>query len=378
MPHFILEYSANLEDDIDVAYILKELRDAAVATGLFPLAGIRLRAVCYEDYLIADGKADYAFVHLTGILGGGRSLAVKKAAGQQVFDTLAACLADSDNSRLLAISYYMYEADPVLSYKQNNIHLSTLKIKHKARHTMPLTDPLAILIIISAFLAALVSSAFAVGGGFIMIAVLSNVLPMQYVVPLHSPMMLGLSLGRTFAFWRDIQWRIVIPFASGSIIGAFSASPLYFHLPAFLIALVIALFILLATWVPAITWHITIPRPFFCVGVLHSFFSTLFSFGGLFQPIMLRQAMSRFKIVATLAAGLLFMNLLKISAYTLQGFDYSEWLVVIIAAILAGIPGAIAGRQLLHCLSENKFRFFFRLAMTAFAIKLLYLAWVLY
>lgn len=243
---------------------------------------------------------------------------------------------------------------------------------------MPLTDPLAILIIFSAFIAALISSAFAVGGGFVMIAVLSNIIPIQFVVPIHSPMMLGLSLGRTFAFWKHIEWKIVVPFVLGSVIGAFSGSYLYFDLPAFLIALVIGIFILLATWMPPIKLKRNLPKPFFWVGILHSFFSTLFSFGGLFQPIMIRQAISRFKIVATLAAGLLLMNLLKITAYTFQGFDYSEWLAVIIAAILAGIPGAILGKKLLHHISEDKFRNVFKIVMTLFALRLLYRAWTLY
>ncbi|MGI9228353.1 MAG: sulfite exporter TauE/SafE family protein [Gammaproteobacteria bacterium] len=243
---------------------------------------------------------------------------------------------------------------------------------------MPITDPLAILVIASAFIASVISSTFAIGGGFIMIAVLSSILPMQAVVPVHSPMMLGLSLGRSWVFRRDIQWDIVIPFILGCLIGVFGGSFVYFDLPAFVIALVVGLFILLAIWLPPIRWRTDIPRPFFWIGIVHSFCSTLFSFGGLFQPIMIRQVMSRFKVIATLAAGLLCMNMLKITAYTWQGFDYRPWLAVITLSILAAIPGTLFGKKLLQYISEQRFRLCFRIVMTGFGLRLLYRAWVLY
>ena len=243
---------------------------------------------------------------------------------------------------------------------------------------MPLTDPLAFLIIASSFIAAVVSSAFAVGGGFVMVAVLSNILPMQMVVPVHSPMMLGLSLSRSWIFRRDTQWDIVAPFVLGCVIGVFGGSFLYFDLPPFLIALVIGLFTLMAIWLPPIKWRANIPAPFFWVGILHSFFSTLFSFGGLFQPIMIRRVMTRFRVVGTLAAGLLCMNMLKIAAYSWRGFDYRDWLGVIALSILVAVPGSIFGKKILHRISERKFRFWFRVVMTLCAARLLHRAWVLY
>ena len=40
MPHIQIDYSANLEARLDVAGLCRVLRDAAVATGVLPLAGI--------------------------------------------------------------------------------------------------------------------------------------------------------------------------------------------------------------------------------------------------------------------------------------------------------------------------------------------------
>ncbi len=243
---------------------------------------------------------------------------------------------------------------------------------------MSLFEPFAILIILGSFFSSFISAAFAVGGGFIMLAIVSSVLPITAAVPLHSCMMLGLSLGRSWYFRKDICQRIVWPFLLGALIGVAVGGRLYFDLSEFLLSLVIGLLILGAVWMPQqVGWGMRFPVPFFWVGIAHAFVSTLFSFGGLFQPLMMRAALSKLQIVGTLAAGLTFMNILKICAYSYYGFDYSPYFMVVVAAILAAVPGAYLGKKLLHRIPEDRFRLIFSLIMTCFALRLLYRAWIL-
>jgi len=122
MPHFVLEYSANLEADIDVDGLLRALHEAAVATELFPLGGIRFRAHPCRHYLIADGHPDNAFVHLTAMVGAGRDLADRQRAGERLFGALTAALEGPARNRPLPLSFEMRELEPALNYKQNNIH----------------------------------------------------------------------------------------------------------------------------------------------------------------------------------------------------------------------------------------------------------------
>ena len=243
---------------------------------------------------------------------------------------------------------------------------------------MSLFEPAAILIVLGSFLSSYVSSALAVGGGFIMLAILSGIMPITVAIPLHSWTMLGLSLGRFWYFRKEIVWRIVAPFLLGALIGASMGGRVYFDLSEFLLSLVVGLLILVAVWMPKVEWGARIPTPFFWVGIVHAFLSTLFSYGGLFQPLMIRAALSRLQIVGTLAAGLLLMNVLKLSAYSYYGFDYGPYLYVILGAILAAIPGAYLGKRTLHRISEEKFRLIFRIIMTCFALRLLYRAWMLF
>src|SRR5215472_512796 len=78
MPHFTLQYSANLDPHIEMAKVVEVVRKAAVETGIFPLGGIRVRAVRCEHYAIADGRPAYGFLDMVLRLGEGRDLAARK------------------------------------------------------------------------------------------------------------------------------------------------------------------------------------------------------------------------------------------------------------------------------------------------------------
>lgn len=242
---------------------------------------------------------------------------------------------------------------------------------------MDLLDPLAWVIILGSFLSTAISSAFAIGGGFVMIAILSSILPISAMVPVHSVLMIGLSLSRAWYFRKDIHWPIVIPFVIGALIGAICGTSLYIDLPEVFIAVVIAVLMLLAVWLPEMKIKREIPHPFFLVGLIHAFLSSLFSFGGLYQPVMMRTKLNKLQITATLAAGLMFMNMFKISGYFTFGFDYKPYLSVLVVAILVAFPGAKMGKTMLHRISEKQFRSVFKIIMTVFAVRLLYRAWTL-
>src|SRR5512134_1751124 len=92
MPHFTIEYSANLDDRLDMAAVVEQVRKAAVETGIFPVGGIRVRAVKCEHYAIGDGNPQYGFLSMLLRLGEGRDLSARKNAGEHIFKTLSAYL----------------------------------------------------------------------------------------------------------------------------------------------------------------------------------------------------------------------------------------------------------------------------------------------
>ena len=122
MPHFTIEYSANLDARVDMADVVEVVRKAAVETGIFPLGGIRVRAVRCEHYAIGDGNPDFAFLDMVLRLGEGRDLAARQKAGEHVFKALSAHLDPVFAQTKFALSFDMQINDKDTSWKRNNIH----------------------------------------------------------------------------------------------------------------------------------------------------------------------------------------------------------------------------------------------------------------
>src|SRR5258708_31664001 len=89
MAHCTIEYSANLDTRVDMGVVVEIVRKAAVETGIFPLGGIRVRAIRCEHYAIADGRPDFGFLDMVLRLGEGRDLATRKKAGEHIFRMLS-------------------------------------------------------------------------------------------------------------------------------------------------------------------------------------------------------------------------------------------------------------------------------------------------
>jgi len=122
MPHFIVEYSDNLERQLDVPALLELINETAAATGVFPLGGIRTRAVCHREYRVADGDPDNAFVYVTVKVGRGREPDVLQAACETLFAAIEGFVAPLYDSRGLSLGFDVMELDTVFAGKKNNIH----------------------------------------------------------------------------------------------------------------------------------------------------------------------------------------------------------------------------------------------------------------
>ena len=122
MPHFTIEYSANLDNRLDIGAVCEIVRKAAVETGIFPLGGIRVRAIRCEHYAIADARNDYGFLDMVLRIGEGRDLATRQKAGEHVFQALSKLLDPVFAGSKFALSFDMQINDKDTSWKRNNIH----------------------------------------------------------------------------------------------------------------------------------------------------------------------------------------------------------------------------------------------------------------
>lgn len=122
MPHFIAECTDNIREQADLSVLFGKVNEALAVTGIFPIGGIRSRAIWLDTWQMADGQHDYAFVHMTLKIGSGRSLECRQDVGEMLFALIKAHFATLMESRYLALSFEIQELHPTLNYKQNNVH----------------------------------------------------------------------------------------------------------------------------------------------------------------------------------------------------------------------------------------------------------------
>ena len=121
MPHFHIDYSPNLEARLDIAGLCVAVRDAAAETGVFPLAGIRVRATPAAHVVMADGNPEHAFLDLSVRLREGRDLEKRKRATAMIFAAIEAYCADVMASSSFMLSMEMRDIDAELSPKASSI-----------------------------------------------------------------------------------------------------------------------------------------------------------------------------------------------------------------------------------------------------------------
>lgn len=121
MPHFHIEYSANLESIVDMAQLCEAVRAKAATIDTFPMAGIRVRATRVDHVAIANGNPKHGFVDLSVRLREGRPHDVKHDAITQIFAVLTDFMAPTMETLSVALSAEMRDIDADLSPKFGNI-----------------------------------------------------------------------------------------------------------------------------------------------------------------------------------------------------------------------------------------------------------------
>jgi 5-carboxymethyl-2-hydroxymuconate isomerase len=119
MPHLTLEYSDNIE--VDVQPLLARLHEEVVATGAINLKGIKSRAIKYTQYRVADGDPGYAFVHVGLLIRGGRPIEIQKEATQRVMKVLKETFGHLFEKRKLSLTVDLKEMRDGIALTDHNI-----------------------------------------------------------------------------------------------------------------------------------------------------------------------------------------------------------------------------------------------------------------
>lgn len=121
MPHLAIQHSNNIETE-RMQTLCNTMHDVLVSTKLFPLGGIRVRAIPCPAFSIADRHPQNAFVDMVYRIGVGRSAADKKNTGELLMKAAEAHFAAELSSPHFALSLEIVEIDSDYSWKTNPMH----------------------------------------------------------------------------------------------------------------------------------------------------------------------------------------------------------------------------------------------------------------
>ena len=137
MPHLVILYTGQLDAEIDMTPLCRQMADAMLTVKdedgqqVFPTGGTRVLAYPAPHYAVADGGAagkaaggsgDYAFVYLNLRMGRGRSQATQQRAGQTLVEVAKAFFAPVMAKRHIGVTLQVDVGPEVFDAKHSNLH----------------------------------------------------------------------------------------------------------------------------------------------------------------------------------------------------------------------------------------------------------------
>jgi uncharacterized protein len=225
---------------------------------------------------------------------------------------------------------------------------------------------------ISAF-TSLISAAFGLGGGLVLLAVMATVMPAAALVPVHGVVQIGSNFGRATVMVRHIYWPAILQLTLGGIVGAVIGGLIAVRLPDWLLFLAVGSFVLWSAWgkVPA-----TAGRAVLLLGGAASGFLTMFigGTGPLVTAVIKTLNLDRMAHVASQAGSMVLQHGLKIGVFGLLGFNYTPYLPLVAGMIATGFLGTLVGRRVLHGMGDGRFRYALTILLTLLGLRLLWMA----
>lgn len=118
MPHLIVEYSANLRDELGPDAFIECVHTAAEATGEFPAGSLRTRAEERDRYRIGDGHPANGFVHIVFRVRP-RDAEARRKLGEPVFQAACAFLDPLFAGRAIGFTFEVQEIDTQSRFLKN-------------------------------------------------------------------------------------------------------------------------------------------------------------------------------------------------------------------------------------------------------------------
>lgn len=137
MPHLVILYTGQLDQEVNMTSLCRQLADAMLTVKdesgkqVFPTGGTRVLAYPAPHYAVADGGAagiaaggdgDYAFVYLNLRMGRGRTEATQKLAGETLLAVAKAFFTPLMATKHMGVTLQIDVGQEVFDAKHSTLH----------------------------------------------------------------------------------------------------------------------------------------------------------------------------------------------------------------------------------------------------------------
>jgi uncharacterized protein len=228
----------------------------------------------------------------------------------------------------------------------------------------------ALALVALSFVTSLITATFSLGGGSLLIAAMTLVLPPVVVVPVHGCVQFGSNAGRSWVLREHIQWQFILWVTLGAVIGSVIGGRFANVLPDRWFAAGIGLFVLVTTWLPQPKLIARSRTVQFAGGMLVSAVGMVVGAAGPLIAAFVRGIEDRRQLVATHAMLTTFQHVFKVIVFVAMGFAFAHYLPLILLMVLSGFAGTAVGSRLLTRVPEQVFRVGFRVLLSLVALEL--------
>ncbi len=213
------------------------------------------------------------------------------------------------------------------------------------------------------------------GGGTVLMAAMGQVLPPTLLIPIHGIVQLGSNLSRVLLGLKEVRREIFLHYLYGALVGALVGLFVPVTFSPKLIAISVAVFILISTWIPL--YKLVRTGGAFNYGVLGSLSTFLSLFigisGPLIHPFLVKDPrIDRHSFIATEASCAGLTHFLKIIIFVRWGFRVDGYWLALLAMVVMTFVGAYLGKLALHKISERHFKIVVKILVSVLAIRMLF------
>ncbi|MCH8552475.1 MAG: TSUP family transporter [Natronospirillum sp.] len=228
------------------------------------------------------------------------------------------------------------------------------------------------LLVVCSYFTSALTAALGLGGGVALLAVMANVVPPLAIVPVHTVVQFGSNFGRLLTLLGFADWRILLWFSLGGLVGALAGGHLAVNVAPAFIQVALGAFILYSAWLPIFKLS-SGRRSMALLGAGTSFLGMFVSGTAPFVYVVLKDLFTdRRGIMATLAAINTVQQSVRAVIFGLLGFAFVEWWLLIALMIATGFLGTLTGRLFVDRAPAALAQRLLQIVLTVLALRLLY------